>query len=73
MTQEFSLLRTARVRPLAIALAHSLAVAKLGDTDRQVLLGRVFRTLRIGEQIACRGELRACKAAQRGHTLAVVV
>lgn len=72
MPKEFSLLRTARVRELPVALAHSLAVAKLGDTDRQALLGRVFRTLGIGDQIRCSRELRACKAAQRGHTLAVV-
>ena len=75
MTEQegFSLLKVApQARPLHIALAHCLAVAKVTDLERQATLTHVFATLTPGDKLACLRELHECKLAQRGKTEADV-
>lgn len=64
--------RFAPARPLPVALAHELARAKLGDQDRQQVLGRIFTGLSPADKLRCRDELEWCKLAKRGHVQAVV-
>lgn len=61
-----------RPRPLWAALAHCLAGAALGDNERHALLCKLFASLSLADRMLCHSELRACKAAQRGETLAEV-
>ena len=70
--QEYSLLRAAGVRPYWMALAHCFMTAKPGS-DRMVFLNQQFTDhLSIADKLRCRGELRMCRAAIRGETLAEV-
>lgn len=62
-----------RRRPLWMALAHSMAGLKLGNSERLAMLNRIYSTLRIADAIACRGELLECREARRGQRRAEIV
>lgn len=72
-SDEFSLLKNIPPpKELPIALAHALAVTKLGDDKRHETLFRIFMSLPLAGRLACNAELRECRAARRGERLAVV-
>jgi hypothetical protein len=54
--QEFSALRTSRLRPLPIALAHELA-AMSTSPEYRFTLGRLYRALSEAQQAQCQAEL----------------
>lgn len=60
-------------RALPIALAHELMRTKLGKQVRLALLNRIFTTLKPGDKLRCRNELRECLAAKRGETHAAIL
>lgn len=63
----------ADIRPLGIALAHSMAICRPGrDLGRMMILNRLYLGSKPLVQLACRAELQRCRAAVRGQLLAVV-
>ena len=68
MNVGYSLLRAHKPTELPIALGQALARAKLGDQARQIVLHRLFKALKPGEQLQCQVELLNCKRAMRGET-----
>lgn len=63
--------KTHTPRELPIALAHVMASAKWTD-PRWEAFRRIFGRLTFAEQMRCKTELRACRAAIRGETQAAV-